>query len=67
MSSTTISIKGMTCGHCEGRVTAELKKIDGVTEVVASAESANAIITSTTEIAVASIEKAIVDAGYKLA
>ena len=45
MSSTTISIKGMTCGHCEGRVTAELKKIDGVTEVVASAESANAVIT----------------------
>ena len=67
MSSTTISIKGMTCGHCEGRVTAELKKIDGVTEVVASAESANAVITSATEIAAASIEKAIVDAGYKLA
>ncbi len=67
MSSTTISIKGMTCGHCEGRVTAELKKIDGVTEVVASAESANAVITSTTEIAPASIEKAIVSAGYKLA
>jgi copper chaperone CopZ len=57
----------MTCGHCEGRVTAELKKIDGVTEVVASAESANAVITSTAEIAAASIEKAIVDAGYKLA
>ena len=67
MSSTTISIKGMTCGHCEGRVTAELKKIDGVTEVVASAESANAVITSTAEITAASIEKAIVDAGYKLA
>ena len=67
MSSTTISIKGMTCGHCEGRVTAELKKIDGVTEVVASAESANAVITSATEITAASIEKAIVDAGYKLA
>jgi len=44
-----------------------LKKIDGVTEVVASAESANAVITSTTEIAPASIEKAIVSAGYKLA
>ena len=57
----------MTCGHCEGRVTAELKKIDGVTEVVASAESANAVITSTAEIAAASIEKAIADAGYKLA
>jgi copper chaperone CopZ len=67
LPSTTISIKGMTCGHCEGRVTAELKKIDGVTEVVASAESANAVITSATEIAAASIEKAIVDAGYKLA
>lgn len=67
MSTTTIAIKGMTCGHCEGRVTNELKKIDGVTEVVASAESANAVITSTTEIAPASIEKAIVSAGYKLA
>jgi len=57
----------MTCGHCEGRVTAELKKIDGVTEVVASAESANAVITSKTEIAPTSIEKAVVAAGYKLA
>jgi copper chaperone CopZ len=67
MSTTTIAIKGMTCGHCEGRVTTELKKIEGVTEVVASAESANAIITSTAEIAPTSIETAVVAAGYKLA
>ncbi len=67
MSSTTITIKGMTCGHCEGRVMAELKKIAGVTEVLVSAEKANAVISATSEISLENIEKAVVEAGCKIA
>lgn len=31
--STTYLVDGMTCGHCAGAVTDELKQLDGVSEV----------------------------------
>ena len=33
MNTQTFSVTGMTCGHCVGAVTSELKEIPGVTEV----------------------------------
>jgi copper chaperone CopZ len=33
MSSTDYTVRGMTCGHCAGSVTAEITKIPGVTGV----------------------------------
>ena len=50
MTEKTVAIKGMTCGHCEGRVSTEIMAIPGVVAVVASAEKAQAIITSDLEI-----------------
>ncbi|CAB4672145.1 MAG: copper-transporting ATPase [Actinobacteria bacterium] len=67
MATQTINIKGMTCGHCEGRVTAEFKKIAGVTEVIASAEQAHAIVTSESDLDATAIESAVRAAGYTLA
>lgn len=64
---TTVAIRGMTCGHCEGRVSKELLSIPGVTSVTVSAEKANAIINSSTEIASESIEIAVNEAGYSIA
>ena len=46
----TFEIKGITCGHCEGRVTSEILTIPGVTEVIASAEKANVMVESEAEI-----------------
>ncbi len=66
MSVQVVNIKGMTCGHCEGRVTAELIKIDGVTQVKASAPNANATIESETEIDNQLIESAVRAAGYSI-
>lgn len=66
MSEQVISIKGMTCGHCEGRVTAELLKISGVTGVVASAEKANATITSDAPLDAQLIDSAVRQAGYSV-
>jgi len=66
MSEQVINIKGMTCGHCEGRVTAELLKIDGVTAVVASSEKANATITSSMAIDEDAIDSAVREAGYSV-
>ena len=66
MAEKTVEIKGMTCGHCEGRVSTEIMAIPGVLAVVASAEKANAIITSDSEISGDAIESAVRAAGYSL-
>ena len=62
----TFEIKGMTCGHCEGRVTKEILTIPGVTEVIASAEKANVTVESDGEISQESIEVAVQRAGYSV-
>ena len=62
----TFEIKGMTCGHCEGRVTSEILTIPGVTEVIASAEKANVTVESDGEISLESIEVAVQRAGYSV-
>ena len=67
MSEQVISIKGMTCGHCEGRVTSELLKIPGVTAVVASAEKANATISADAPLDAQMIDSAVRQAGYSVA
>jgi copper chaperone CopZ len=66
MSEKTVAIKGMTCGHCEGRVNTEIMAIPGVIGVVVSAEKAHAIITSELEISGDAIESAVQAAGYSL-
>ena len=66
MSEKKVEIKGMTCGHCEGRVNAEIMAIPGVIGVVVSAEKANAVINSESEISQDSIERAVQAAGYSL-
>ena len=62
----TIEIKGMTCGHCEGRVTNEILTIPGVTNVIASAEKATAVIESSSDISDELIEIAVRNAGYNV-
>jgi copper chaperone CopZ len=62
----TFEIKGMTCGHCEGRVTSEILTIPGVTEVIASAEKANVMVESEAEISQESIQIAVQRACYSV-
>ena len=66
MSEQIVKIKGMTCGHCEGRVTKEVLSIPGVTSVVASAEKATAVITSDQQLTSAQIDSAVAAAGYSV-
>jgi copper chaperone CopZ len=66
MAEKTVAIKGMTCGHCEGRVNTEIMAIPGVIGVVVSAEKAHAIISSESEISGDAIESAVQAAGYSL-
>lgn len=66
MSETIVKITGMTCGHCEGRVTTELSKLDGVSEVKASAADAQAVVVSAGELDADSISRAVIAAGYRV-
>ena len=66
MSETIVKITGMTCGHCEGRVTAELSKLDGVSEVKASATDAQAVVTSARALDADAISRAVIAAGYRI-
>jgi len=66
MSETIVKITGMTCGHCEGRVTAELSKLEGVSEVKANAADAQAVITSSVTLDADAISRAVIAAGYRV-
>jgi copper chaperone CopZ len=65
MSETIVKITGMTCGHCEGRVSAELSKLEGVSEVKANA-AAQAVITSSVALDADAISRAVIAAGYRV-
>jgi copper chaperone len=71
MSTTTnYPVAGMTCGHCAGSVSAEIKKIDGVTTVevdLAANGPSQVKVTSESGVAVADIRQAVDEAGYELA
>lgn len=66
MSTTTFTVKGMTCGHCVNHVTEEVKKIDGVSEVAVNLESGAVTVTADAEITSTQMETAVVEAGYEL-
>ena len=64
--NTTITVTGMTCGHCVNSVTEELLKIAGVKEVKVDLDSGNVNITSENELAQADLTQAIQEAGYEI-
>ena len=65
--TTTITVTGMTCGHCVHAVTEELSALTGVTDVAvdlhAGADSP-VTITSTTSLDPAAVQAAVEEAGY---
>ena len=62
--TTTISIEGMMCGHCQARVEKALKEVAGVTEVTVSLENKNAVVTG--DAAADALKQAVIDAGYEV-
>ncbi|GHF53777.1 hypothetical protein GCM10018790_34510 [Kitasatospora xanthocidica] len=66
-STSAFQVKGMTCGHCVSSVTAELKKLDGVTDVAVDLTTGKVTVGSTRPLADADVAAAIDEAGYDLA
>lgn len=67
MSTTTIGITGMTCGHCVSAVKSELSELPGVETVdvdLVNGGTSTATISSSTPLDAASLEGAVAEAGY---
>lgn len=61
---TEVTVEGMTCGHCVGSVTKEIKEISGVTEVAVDLASGTVSIDSETPLDIEAIIAAVDEAGY---
>jgi copper chaperone CopZ len=67
VNTTTVSIDGMTCGHCVNAVTEEIEALDGVQGVAVELVKggiSTATVTSTRPIDEATISEAVAEAGY---
>ncbi len=69
MTTTTVHVTGMTCGHCVAAVTQELTALDGVQEVQVElvADGASTVtVTSDAPLTDDALRAAIDEAGYEL-
>ncbi|MET9545193.1 heavy-metal-associated domain-containing protein [Streptomyces sp. NPDC006627] len=64
--TTVYEVKGMTCGHCEGAVSAEISEIAGVSSVQAVAASGLVTVVSEAALDEAAVRAAVDEAGYEL-
>ncbi|MFE5285478.1 heavy-metal-associated domain-containing protein [Nocardia sp. NPDC056611] len=67
MSTTTVTVTGMTCGCCANSVSKEVGKISGVTGVNVDVDSGRVVVDSDDPIAPGALATAVADAGYALA
>ena len=64
MAITSVTVTGMTCGHCVASVTQELGEMAGVDSVDVVLETGKVTITSGAPLNPADIEAAVAEAGY---
>jgi copper chaperone len=67
MSIVTLTVTGMTCGHCASSVREELGSIPGVTGVDVDLASGTVILDSEQRVEPEAIQTAVEEAGYQLA
>jgi copper chaperone CopZ len=60
--STTITVEGMSCEHCEGTVEEALREIEGVSDATADREAGVARVEG--EADSSALRRAVEDAGY---
>ncbi|MGE2722934.1 heavy-metal-associated domain-containing protein [Mycolicibacterium malmesburyense] len=67
MATTTVTVTGMTCGHCAASVREELGEIPGVQAVDVDVASGAVTIDSVAPVEPEAIRSAVEEAGYRLA
>lgn len=60
--ATTITVEGMSCGHCEQTVEEALRGVSGVTDASADRESEQALVDGDAD--PSALVRAVEDAGY---
>ena len=67
MTETTLTVTGMTCGHCVGAVTRELSAVPGVVDVsvdLRAGTDSPVTVTSNAALDPAALRAAVGEAGY---
>ncbi|MFW6720508.1 heavy-metal-associated domain-containing protein [Streptomyces sp. MAR4 CNY-716] len=64
--TTVFKVSGMTCGHCEGAVSAEISGLDGVSSARAVAATGEVTVTSAAPLDEEKVRAAVDEAGYEL-
>lgn len=67
IGSTTFTVNGMTCSHCERAVTQEISAVTGVDSVTVDVASGTVTVTASQPVDRADIATAVDEAGYVLA
>ncbi len=65
-TTTTITVDGMTCGHCVNAVQTEVGKLEGVTDVAVDLSSGQVTIVAETAPDPAALQEAVEEAGYEV-
>ena len=60
----TLTIEGMSCNHCKGRVERALKELDGVESAVVDLEKKTATVEISGDVSDGVLKAAVEDAGY---
>ena len=61
-----MTIEGMMCGHCTGRVQKALEAVEGVDSVAMSLEEKTATVEMSAEVADETLKAAVTEAGYEV-
>jgi copper chaperone CopZ len=69
MTTTTLHVTGMTCGHCVSAVTSELSALDGVENVtvdLVAGGTSSVVVNSGRALSPEELRAAVDEAGYEL-
>jgi copper ion binding protein len=66
VGSTTVAVRGMTCGHCERAITQEVGAVDGVRDVRVDLAAGTVTVSVDRPVDRAEIAAAVDEAGYAL-
>jgi copper chaperone len=66
-STSTYAVTGMTCEHCVRAVTEEVRRIEGVADVMVDLPTGALTISSSQPVEEAAVAEAVEEAGYRLA
>ena len=64
MTKTELTVSGMSCGHCETAIRAEVSEIPGVTGIEVSATTGRLAVTTDNPVDDAAVLAAVDEAGY---